>query len=353
MSKKIQLINSHHGGFIMLGTALAIFLILSFFSIFLIRFIINENTVSSYNLFDVRTRNLSISGLEHGIQLFKESGLVDQGPIEKTLGNGNYIISFDQSLNQGGTSLPYSHFTMLKSTATMYDATRNTRVFLSSYPDAFNLSYFGESSTFSQTSSNFNGDIYSNGNLNGISISGTAYTSSGSGATIHPAPPPEFPNQNNSYFQTLISQVPVDSSAGGEQEEEEEESFPGWPALFTNCNQTGNIGPSLSQFTNAYVGTTLESHLSPTNFTINNGIQEWTVPTSGNYMIEAYGASGNNGGSSAGNAAGGNGAYVNGTFDLSSGDKIKILVGQQGGSHGQYGGGGGGGTIGRRNNNTI
>ena len=126
MNKKVQLINSHHGGFIMLGTALAIFLILSFFSIFLIRFIINENTVSSYNLFDVRTRNLSISGLEHGIQLFKESGLVDQGPIEKTLGNGNYIISFDQSLNQGGTSLPYSHFTMRKSTATMYDATRNT-----------------------------------------------------------------------------------------------------------------------------------------------------------------------------------------------------------------------------------
>ena len=353
MNKKVQLINSHHGGFIMLGTALAIFLILSFFSIFLIRFIINENTVSSYNLFDVRTRNLSISGLEHGIQLFKESGLVDQGPIEKTLGNGNYIISFDQSLNQGGTSLPYSHFTMLKSTATMYDATRNTRVFLSSYPDAFNLSYFGESSTFSQTSSNFNGDIYSNGNLNGISISGTAYTSSGSGATIHPAPPPEFPNQNNSYFQTLISQVPVDSSGGGEQEEEEEESFPGWPVLFTNCNQTGNIGPSLSQFTNAYVGTTLESHLSPTNFTINNGIQEWTVPTSGNYMIEAYGASGNNGGSNAGNASGGNGAYVNGTFALSSGDKIKILVGQQGGSHGQYGGGGGGGTFVIRNNNTI
>ena len=47
MNKKDRLINKHDSGFIMLGTALAIFLILSFFSIYLLRFIVNENTVSS------------------------------------------------------------------------------------------------------------------------------------------------------------------------------------------------------------------------------------------------------------------------------------------------------------------
>ena len=160
MNKKDRLINKHDSGFIMLGTALAIFLILSFFSIYLLRFIVNENTVSSYNLLDIRTRNLSISGLEHGIQLYKESGEVNYSPIEKNLGSGDYTISFDQSLNQNGTNLPYSHFTMLKSTASINDATRNTRVFLSSYPDAFNLAYFGDNTTFSQSASNFNGDIY-------------------------------------------------------------------------------------------------------------------------------------------------------------------------------------------------
>ena len=337
----------HSSGFIVLGTALAIFLILSFFSIFLLRFIVNENTVSTYNLLDIRARNLSISGLEHGIQLFKETGAIDESPIEKTLGNGNYTFSFNQSLNQNGAYLPYSHFTMLQSTGNLNNTTRNTRVFLSSYPDAFNLAYFGDNTTFSESGSSFSGDIYSNGNLSGLSISGTAYTSSGSGGTIHPSSPPDFPSHNKTYFQTLISEVPIDSSAG--EEEIEEDPFPGWPVLFTNCNQTGNTGPSTTQVSNAYTGTNLDGNVTVDG----NGIQSWEIDVTGDYVIEAYGASGNNGGSSAGNASGGNGAYVRGTFSLSDGDILKILVGQQGGTHGTYGGGGGGGTFVIKNNNTV
>ena len=341
MNKKDRLINKHDSGFIMLGTALAIFLILSFFSIYLLRFIVNENTVSSYNLLDIRTRNLSISGLEHGIQLYKESGEVNYSPIEKNLGSGDYTISFDQSLNQNGTNLPYSHFTMLKSTASINDATRNTRVFLSSYPDAFNLAYFGNNTTFSQSGSNFNGDIYSNGDLGGLSIAGTAYTSNGNGGTIHPGTPPEFPDNNRTYFQTIISEVPVDSSGSGE--EEEEESYEGWPVQFTNCNQTGRYGPSQNTVNSAYAGTDLDGHV-----TVNNGIQIWTVPATGTYTIETYGAGGSNGGSSAGNVSGGQGAKMVGNFELTQGQVLHILVGQKGSvnsSNSQYGGGGGGGTF--------
>ena len=199
-------------GFIILGTAVAIFLILSLFSIYLLRIVINENIISSFALSDIRTRNLSQSGLEHGIQLFKDSGSPYISPIEKNLNNGNYVISFNPSSDQNGTDLSYSHSTLLKREASMNYVLRNTRVLLSSDPDAFNLAYYSNSSNFTQSGSTFNGDIFSNGNLNNLAISGTAYTTSGSGGTLHPEPLPGLPSYNSSYFQTIISEVPIDLS---------------------------------------------------------------------------------------------------------------------------------------------
>ena len=66
-------------------------------------------------------------------------------------------------------------------------------------------------------------------------------------------------------------------------------------------------------------------------------LQSFIAPTTGNYVITAYGAQG---GSYCGNN-GGNGAEMQGTFALTSGRIIKILVGQQTAQMG-YGGGGGG-----------
>jgi len=79
-------------GFMLLGTALFIFLILSLFSIYLLRIVVNENVISGYNLLDIRTRNLSQTGLEHGLQLFKENGTPYVAPIERSFNNGNYTI---------------------------------------------------------------------------------------------------------------------------------------------------------------------------------------------------------------------------------------------------------------------
>ena len=108
---------------------------------------------------------------------------------------------------------------------------------------------------------------------------------------------------------------------------------------FTTCGQSGRFGPSQNQANVAYSG-------SNTSVTVNNGIQEWTVPASGNYVIEAYGARGGNG---AQYAIGdhGEGAYVVGTFALYEGDKLQILVGQEGSydNTNRYGGGGGGGSF--------
>ena len=130
-------------GFILLGSTIALFIILSVFSIFLIKIVVKENQISSYNLMDIRARNLSQSGLEHGIQLFKAANSPYLAPVSKNLNNGQYTITFDPSNNETGNPLPYSHYAMTNSSASINDATRNTRLFVSSYPDAFNLAFYG------------------------------------------------------------------------------------------------------------------------------------------------------------------------------------------------------------------
>ncbi|MGE5041619.1 MAG: InlB B-repeat-containing protein [Candidatus Levyibacteriota bacterium] len=69
-------------------------------------------------------------------------------------------------------------------------------------------------------------------------------------------------------------------------------------------------------------------------------IQTYSVPSTGTYQIEAYGAQGGN--SQAG-TVGGLGAYTKGTVSLNAGDTLQILVGQQGGGDCDPGNGNGGG----------
>ena len=110
---------------------------------------------------------------------------------------------------------------------------------------------------------------------------------------------------------------------------------------FHNAGATGREGPTQAQVNSAYSGTDLDGKV-----TINTqGIQEWTVPVTTSYTIQAKGAQGAYGG--------GHGATITGTFDLTQGDVIKIAVGQMGvnGSAAEFpglvhtGGGGGGGTF--------
>ena len=87
---------------------------------------------------------------------------------------------------------------------------------------------------------------------------------------------------------------------------------------FTSCGTTGRTGPTQSACRSAYSTTWDESD---GNFTVVNGIQYWTVPASGRYYVDAYGAGG------AGVFAGG-GARIADTFNLVEGEVIRILVGQ-------------------------
>ena len=111
---------------------------------------------------------------------------------------------------------------------------------------------------------------------------------------------------------------------------------------FTNAGATGNTGPTQSEINLSYINTNLEDGVTITQ----QGFQEWNVPTTGTYVIEALGASG--GSSSSSNRLGGKGAKIKGTFDLTAGTTLKIVVGQEGLEGTRSGGkdyGGGGGTF--------
>jgi len=70
------------------------------------------------------------------------------------------------------------------------------------------------------------------------------------------------------------------------------------------------------------------------------------VPYTGDYRIEAVGAAGGYGLQSNNGQYRGRGARMNGTFSLSKGEIISILVGQEGGINSVfYSSGGGGGTF--------
>jgi hypothetical protein len=79
----------------------------------------------------------------------------------------------------------------------------------------------------------------------------------------------------------------------------------------------------------------------------NDGIQIWTVPKSGNYLIQAVGASGNP--NMVKYWGFGKGADIQTTVKLNKGQKIKILVGQYGDFNSRQGewrnSGGGGGSF--------
>lgn len=104
---------------------------------------------------------------------------------------------------------------------------------------------------------------------------------------------------------------------------------------FTTAGVSGMNGPDQAQINAAYAVTNLNGSV-----TINTqGIQEWVVPYTGTYQIQAIGASGGNSTWGA-TVLGGNGSNMTGEFNLTAGQIIQILVGQTGESAAVGGGGG-------------
>ena len=109
--------------------------------------------------------------------------------------------------------------------------------------------------------------------------------------------------------------------------------------MFSNLNATGRYGPtSLGSY---YVG-----HDHDGQVALSSGIQQWTVPHTGDYRIEAIGAAGGYDQRINSSQYRGRGARMIGTFHLNKGEVILVLVGQEGGINKKYvSSGGGGGTF--------
>ena len=124
-------------------------------------------------------------------------------------------------------------------------------------------------------------------------------------------------------------------------------NYPGFNATFTNLGKMGRNGPT--SVVKLYADQDHESQVK-----LSNGIQQWIVPYSGQYRIEAVGAAGGYSEKHNNNQYRGRGARMVGTFNLSKYELIQILVGQEGGVR-KYGwtSGGGGGTFVVRGNNTA
>ena len=114
---------------------------------------------------------------------------------------------------------------------------------------------------------------------------------------------------------------------------------------FTSGSVTGKNGPTLAQLKTAYAAKTWEQESAYLNVST-QGFQQFAICHAGTYEITAYGANGGSGSTAGG---GGKGANAKGTFTLTNGQKLTIVVGQPGAWNGQssgsYAGGGGGGSF--------
>ena len=79
----------------------------------------------------------------------------------------------------------------------------------------------------------------------------------------------------------------------------------------------------------------------PVNFAYTGGIQSYTIPTTGLYKLEVWGASGGDAECYKGNGYGGAGGYSYGYALLTAGDTLYVVVGGRGGNGVGAGGGAG------------
>ena len=207
MRSIVKKLIKNESGVILMASTMGIFIILSLFAFYLARFSVTETRTGGYHTLDIKARNLAMTGIERGLQSFKPSRNVSS--ISGKFNTGSYAVSFDTQKNEKGISLPYSHYSTLKSIATIDDVERNLRVIISSMPEAFCFSFYGHnagSQTFTESNGTISGDMFYNGTVqsNSGSSTGTTYNSNGNGGT-QLSGGPSFPTLDATLYDALIS----------------------------------------------------------------------------------------------------------------------------------------------------
>ena len=202
-------------GMIIMASTMGIFIILSLFAFYLARFSITESRTGGYYMTDIKARNLAMTGIEHAMQSYKASRNISN--VSGNFNNGSYSVSFDTQNNEAGTALPHSQYITVKSTATINDVERTLRLILSSMPEAFCFSFYGNNSggqTFTESNGTISGDMFYNGNVesNSGTNSGITYTSTGTGGTLLSSPP-SFPTLDITQYEALLTSAASASGA--------------------------------------------------------------------------------------------------------------------------------------------
>src|SRR6218665_673673 len=93
---------------------------------------------------------------------------------------------------------------------------------------------------------------------------------------------------------------------------------------FTNCTATGSTGPTQAMVTAAYSGTNGVVQVNV------QGVQQWTVPATSLYRIEAWGATAGTARTNGNIVIDGRGRKISGEVILTANTVLSIVVGQQG-----------------------
>ena len=111
--KNIDCKTDKSSGFILLSTSLGIFVVLSFFTFYLARLSMSEIATNANYVNDIKARNLALTGLEHGTQLVNTSFSSISNPVTGIFNNGQYKVSVNESTDENGSPLPFSHYHLL------------------------------------------------------------------------------------------------------------------------------------------------------------------------------------------------------------------------------------------------
>ncbi|XP_023567138.1 leukocyte tyrosine kinase receptor isoform X3 [Octodon degus] len=98
------------------------------------------------------------------------------------------------------------------------------------------------------------------------------------------------------------------------------------PWRFSTCGASGPQGPTQAQCDRAYTGNSVVVSVGDSGPL--RGVQLWRAPSTGHYLISAYGAAGGKGAQS--HLPRARGVFVSAVFSFGRGETLFILVGQQG-----------------------
>tara|TARA_Y100000768_G_scaffold28098_1_gene18806 strand:- start:1459 stop:3291 length:1833 start_codon:yes stop_codon:yes gene_type:complete len=189
-----------------MASTMGVFIILSLFAFYLARFSVIESRTGGYYTQDIKVRNLAMAGIEQGLHSYKSSR--NTSDIDGSFNNGTYSVRFDSQNDESGGPLSKSHYLTLKSTGKIDDVERNVRFLVSSLPEAFCFSFYGNNlgaQTFAEPNGSINGDMFFNGSVqsNSGASNGTTYIGTGSGGTLLSSPP-IFPDIDDTNYEALL-----------------------------------------------------------------------------------------------------------------------------------------------------